>query len=318
MVTRQKVSERKNIDRTRYGAATVTKREKLNETTGKYESAPINTSGDGYTATRDSTGAITGLKIGESFFRGLNNDQYQQLIKEHKNRPLSISEQATKKAGEDIEFSQAYEAEKNRLNPPQVTPEQLAEVGQTGELLPEEQSFIEQTSEDIKQNQKMKDIYTNPLGIPIGPGEFFGPQTLTSTGVKVLNRLVPGLGYEVLNGLTKNEAVKDFLVDYSNQENYDAIKKNLNKTDEDIAVAKELALVPGRQGEAIKLYNKALSKKLRLKELLTQIANEDQGAYVEKLKDDLTEIEDYFRNQKIVDDDDLNINLKTSKTYEVQ
>lgn len=255
------------------------------------DDVPVNreTSGDGYNVTRDSTGAITGLKIGEKSFQGLNEQQYQQLIKEHKNRPL------TEPTPPEIT--------------PNATPEELAKIGEYNPSA----GLI--NAPNLGLNEPLTgDILTNIENRKRGQkGEMYGvngerlPFPVSSLTRFVPNTLRPKAALMQALKEQNGEDWQNYEGEYSNKNNYDAVITDVGQADDDIALAKDMAGVYGESAKAIALYNSALDRKAKAMNQLKMIAAADPDMWDKKIRQDMTALENYFApgKQKYWDDKEI-------------
>lgn len=290
----------------------VTKREKLNTATGKYEPSPTETSGDKYSVTRDSTGAITSLKIGESVFQGLNEQQYQELLRAHKNRPLSETEQwqanidKNKRYNEFLQSTPEYQA--------------LLESQQPGELMVAPQN---ETSKEIQGNIAQKNLSEElskgflGLGGATSAEEFIDPNTGEPFDVQwfeatKLNKLTKNLPNSktktfVLNMASENPDWQKYVDGYSNEKSFNKLLEDDISADTTISTALTTAENPEAAKQSKKFFEDAIAKKRRIYADLKQIADNDPREYAQgdvRLK--MTELEQYFREQEAIDRAEMN------------
>lgn len=256
-----------------------------------------------------TTGRITGVVFpdGQSF--KADEVSSRQMIEDWQNSPDRIREQANKQ----LNAQQIYnEEEQKRLPKSEISQEQISQVGQLNPVTPNDlTNSIIQNQQNQKASQAM-DIAIgalNPISLPLTLAGV-GVSDVTGLGVKVLNSAFPGSGTALLEALSKNEKVQAYLGDYSNKENYDLIKQDMERSDKSIAVSKQLALIPGRKQEAFQLYQDAQNDKLRDLEQLRIISANDQGLYVNKAKKDMADLETYFEKYKYLDDYEMEQLLK--------
>ena len=140
----------------------------------------------------------------------------------------------------------------------------------------------------IMQKNRMHDVITPAWGVS-------GPDTIN---------IVPAIGKKIAAVVAgNNPKVKDFLTDYSNEDNFKSVSKNIELADQQIAAAKAAATEPGYGTQAIQAYNEAMNQKRKSMAQLKQIASGDQKAYVSDVRIKLTELETYFSSEMKLNDD---------------
>lgn len=123
------------------------------------------------------------------------------------------------------------------------------------------------------------------------------------SGPDLLN-IAPGIGQRIAKIVSgSNPKVKDFLTDYSNQDNFDSVKRNIQSADIAIAAAIIAASDPEYSKDAIFTYEEAMNKKRRSMEQLKLISQGDQKAYINNVKDELIKLQTYFDSQMKTNDD---------------
>lgn len=192
-----------------------------------------------------------------------------------------------------------------------ITPEQISQVG-TPLINPGTPDTLTQ---DIQSNVETQgservQVLDQALG-GLVPGITL--RNFTGAGVKVLNRIAPGTGNAMLEAITKNDNIKSYLKNYSNQDNYSKVKDNLEIAETNIAAAKELAKFSDRSSEAIQIYNEAIDKKRTSLQQLKMISQKDQEAYIKDVKKDMVTLENYFSRLQQNDDLEMQMNLRNAK-----
>lgn len=195
-----------------------------------------------------------------------------------------------------------------------ATPVQLSTVGQVTEAPPDE------TTASIEQNIQNRALVASGQGYKIqeegGLGQQF-PQ------IPIVNKLVGAIPNKgnikntILNIAGENQALRDYLDDYSNYQEYQDIKGDLTTFDAEIATAKQLAADPRYATEAFEMYNNAQSKKLRAYANLKRISMSDQRDYVSDIRQDMTNLQSYFDQRKLGDDVEMREILSNARIKRV-
>lgn len=214
-------------------------------------------------------------------------------LKGIKNPEIEQTQRAEIQAGLDKD---ALKQQMIQAQTPQLTPEEIAQVGSLDPETLANDPLSENIQRNIRERESLGTIYDadgNLRTIPILPGRQIN---------KVSGAIPSGnIKNTIINLLSNSEAGRAYLSDYSNEDNFDKIKQNIDLSDDKISVAKDLAS-KGFSNEAQKLYSEALAQKEKSRRQLKLIAENDQRAYTQKVRLEMTELEVYFQDFKSNDD----------------
>lgn len=209
-------------------------------------------------------------------------------------KPLTLEEQWQQEL--DTSAAKAkWMAEHTPTPDPALNPELAAQIGQIDPNIANNPN--DPVSQSIKENAaayNRVDNLTNPLDRIAA-----FPSTINKvTGALGTVPIIGDVSRSVINILSTDRSAREYWNDYSNKDNYEAVKKNIGTADDQITksinTAKQDANTPENQELAIKVYNGAMSQKYATMKQLQDIAANDQRAYTDKIRDDLIELELYF------------------------
>lgn len=283
-----------------------------NSGTGKYRIQRKDPQGNNITEYALNSGDAdkqTYSGVGEQLYRGSNDAEVRAVVTSAQNA--------------DMQAQQAQE--------PNITPEQKAQIGQLDPNVINSQDAIDA---DIQRKiaMRMYEQGKNPDGTPLTIrddtlGNALNDATVRNfAGLPRLNQLtafvgtLPG-GTSIVNSLSNNREVREYLQDYSNADNLGRIRENIGKADiaisDAIEFAKNTENTPENNKIANRLYTEAISQKYKAIRQLTKIAENDQRAYSDSIQYDLADLELYFNGdktrgipaRKIVDDNNFYVAL---------
>lgn len=192
-------------------------------------------------------------------------------------KPLTKEEQFR----QQILDEQLKENIKSSMQPVNVTSEQLAQVGQTPTVT---DNYNNPLTRNILQNQQSRETINK---IPV----------LNLLG-KISDSLISIGGEEFKSSINSNidslPKLKAYLNDYSNKDNFKAVKKTKSDAKERINWAIQLANQPGNSDLAIETYNNALNE-LNRNAVQLKILSQDQKAYTDEVRLEMTDLETYMR-----------------------
>lgn len=191
-----------------------------------------------------------------------------------------------------------------------LTPEQQAQIGQLDKSVindatdPLSQDIIRNIQGLTTQNEMLNKPFdmNDPLGSGRAAINAIAGVTISPT-VRILNRnrVLPGAGNILLESITKDDNIKSILSGYSNEDNYDKIKGNIDQADKDIAQAMQRAKVD--PVNAASLYTLAQSKKYKAIGQLKAISDREPRKYADDAITDMTILMTYFNGEgKKLDD----------------
>lgn len=258
-----------------------------------------------------NTGQITGYikPNGESVF-GITQKEAQFLAKKYNPDTMGLGFADTPKLTQEqqiqaeIDRSVMKQEMINAQTPQNLTPEQASNIGTFNQDIINNPDALDAS---IQQNINYRN---NPLDIPIGDKGLLGLSVPYTNKVTGLINQIPYVGTSLINALSQDRKTREYLQDYSNKDNLDSIRKDIGTANKQIADmitnAKVTANTP-EQVKAIKeIYNNAQSVKFKKIAQLKLIADNDQRAYTDTIKDDLTELYKYFdEGGKFADDTEL-------------
>jgi len=267
------------------------------------------------------TGKITGVIINGKTLLTNNAKEAINLANQHLGRTQNptgtVSSDYTQLTHEqqvitDEKQRLADEALKATLQPtpqPNLSPEQQSQIGQLDKNILNAQDPL---SADIQKNANIRSIEMQPYLESRNVASLASPWNKMTAFVGKL----PG-GTSLINALSQDRGAREYLQDYSNQDNLNSIRKNIGVANtqitDAISYAKLSENTPENTKIAIQIYNEAISRKYKAISQLKQISESDQRAYTDSIKDDLTELELYFNNGarsgKVIDDNALYVAL---------
>ena len=272
------------------------RREEQNKTKPNNELTTGNTAKDTMPLIkRDAQGMITGVDLpnGDSF-NGISADDVQKIVDQWNKLTVPpdnsrfadmtkekqwAQELADKKAKEDFIASQT---------PPNVSQKQLQQVG----------VYNPSSSNDPNAAILTKDILGNAM---IRDYES-KPYTETGSSVSLIppiNKLaafagkLPG-GRELIAAMSTNKKTRDYLSDFSNENNFKTVEDNVRNAQTNLRLAIKMANQPGESQEAITAYNDALARIDISIRQLKMIERNDQRAYVDDVKNKRVELENFL------------------------
>jgi len=190
----------------------------------------------------------------------------------------------------DAQQAAAYD----KANPvPNVTPDQLSQVGQ----IPDLTNNPNQTTQDINANIQNRQALNN-MGQTYGPlgNVISGLSDASGLATGALNSVFPGSGTALLNTVSQNRDVRQFLNGYSQQENFKSVSQDVTNAQNNIALSIKLANQPGNSDLAIKTYNDAIARLNLADAQLKKTEQNDQRAYVDDIKLKRRDIQEYLTN----------------------
>lgn len=206
----------------------------------------------------------------------------------------------------DYKQKQADAAAIAALTPPNLTPEQRAQIGK---INPNNGLNPNDTlNQDILANIQAHNNGLNYIGTQFGndPNNFLGKvggATSLNTVMNILPKLtafaskLPG-GTSTVNALSQNRKLREYLKDYSNEDNLASVRKNVRTANTQIhdmiMNAKITENTPENNQVTNQIYNGAMQRKFDSIAQLKSIGNGDQRAYTDDIKDDLVELNLYF------------------------
>lgn len=227
-------------------------------------------------------GQMTGINFPDGRnFQNLQHDQVQSLLNDWNNTPEN-------KIKADLAQQQLVKdvtAQNTPPDAPNVTAEQLAQLGQTNPNL-QQQFMNNPTTQDIignvvKREQVLSGQMTNPDG--------------TTNPPPLLNKLSSVLPNAVTDVISENKNVREYLQDYSNANNFKSVSSDIQNAQNNLRLAIRLANQPGDSQDAITAYNDALTRLRVANAQLKYIESYDQRAYVEDIKRKRIELENYLQ-----------------------
>lgn len=244
---------------------------------------------------RDNTGKLVGAKFSDGrSFSGLDPRDIVRLAAGYKRSLLKTD------IPQEVPPASKAVVPNNTL-PPQ--PDILSELQQPTIAAPNELS--QSISENVQDFNRVNDL-TDPLqrlaAIPSSINK------LTSFAGRL-----PG-GKSVINSLASEDPnVRRYLQDYSNEDNFNNVVKNIELSDDKIKYAKSLASIPGYTDEAKRTYIRAQAEKRRALQQLKLISSRDQRAYTDKVRAEMIELQTYFDVLKLGDDIEMASNLQRAQ-----
>lgn len=258
---------------------------------------------------RDEQGNITRLELPDGrSFSGLKPGEYLRLLEAYKGSspaiarmPITAQEQFQAQANleqskQEFALNQIPQAPTVQ---PELTPQEVqSTAGFSNEINPQ---TILNTDENARK------LYFDTLNNAAAREGTNGAVKITDT----IYDLLPGGQYKkaLIKNLVTNPDRRDFLSGYSNEDNMDAIIRDLEFTNKDIETAKTLAAIPGYSKQARETYQTAQAKKVLLYTQLKRLSQADQRAYTTKAKDKMVEIENYWATYKTQDDFEITSTL---------
>lgn len=251
---------------------------------------------------RDEQGNINRLELPDGrSFSGLKPGEYLRILEAYKGSspamarmPITEAEQFQAQA-DQAQRQAEFKASQEPIIPatqPELTPQEVQSTSQfTSEINP-------QTV--LNSDEGLRNLYFDTLNNAAAREGTNGAVKITDT----LFALIPGGAAKkaLVNNLITNPDRKDFISGYSNEDNMDAILRDLDFTNKDIETAKTLAAIPGYSKQARETYQTAQAKKVLLYTQLKRLSQADQRAYTTKAKDAMVEIENYWEVYKTQDD----------------
>lgn len=239
---------------------------------------------------RDSdTGKKTGIKLPDGrILNGISPKEVDFL--ERKYLGLTTSASGRPFADETTASQKQADMQQQNLMMNPLIPQQQIEAAGSGQpnFNNTPVGARDELTSDIIEKNRMHDVITPAWGI---------------SGPDLLN-IAPGIGQRIAKIVSgSNPKVKDFLTDYSNQDNFDSVKRNIQSADIAIAAAIIAASDPEYSKDAIFTYEEAMNKKRRSMEQLKLISQGDQKAYINNVKDELIKLQTYFDSQMKTNDD---------------
>lgn len=223
------------------------------------------------------TGSEEDANLIESYYRRKKLQEYAKQQKEAQIRDEEETKTMRKKIQEE-------------MNPtkPNVTGEQLAQVGQTSDLI----KNPDELTSNIQRNVERRTAEEQLGNIPVLGGIFQANKaTDLLRGQEVLG-LKPQAALDVLS--QQNRDIRDYLQDYSNENNYKKILGNIQNAKDNIRLSIKAANQPGKSQDAITDYNAALSRLNLVNEQLKIIGSQDQRKYVDEIITKQEEIQNFL------------------------
>jgi len=239
-----------------------------------------------------------GVKVDGELYKGISEED--ATVYENIDRRKKLQEYASKmteaKIAEEVAYQRqkkAYEESTTPSPPVNVTQEQLARIGQAEDISGQPNEI----TSDIEKKNAIRQFEQAASNIPI------------SGGVFGLNKVLP-LGSEIpvagtiWNKLLRiagdqNKDVRDWIQDYSNEENYGKIKTEVQDAQAALKVAIRVANQPGdinASESAIIGYNAAISRLNLADAQLKMIGDRDQRKYADDIRAARTKLRKYIDN----------------------
>lgn len=248
---------------------------------------------------RDEQGNIQRLELPDGrSFSGLKPAEYLKLLEGYKGSSPAkaqqpITQQEKFQAAFDLQQSQeSFMNAQQPIIPPNVTAEQLASVGQvdqsTVDILADPLNPSDQERAQILANQQARE---NINKIPIV--NLLGK--ISNTALGVADKFAPGVKEGLLNNIDSFPKLKAYLNDYSNKDQFRSVQADVKQAQQSINFAIALANQPGNSDLAIETYNNAVTQ-LRRAEKTLKILEQDPKAYVDNVKLERQELQNYLDN----------------------
>lgn len=252
-----------------------------------------------------TTGVLNGVDLpGGDSFTDLTPDEVKKIIDNYNNDRAEPAGTMTQKEqiAADYAKQQAVQDYARSQAPPNLNSQETAQIGQLDPTVINSQTPLDQSIKGTLQNYNTA---SQPLSQDIAQlkeGNLFPlvPAFNKVTGIFARINAFGVSGSDLLNALSSKRGTREYLQDYNSGDNIISIRKNINLADQQISDAVDFA----RQTEnnpinnkiAIENYNQAISKKYKSIAQLSKIADGDQRAYTDSIKDDLTALDEYFNN----------------------
>ena len=214
-------------------------------------------------------------------------------------RKLAADKEASDRAR--VQESMNYDRLKKQMEaeatPQNVTPEQLAQIGQAPGIGGEPNELTADIQQNIERRRRA-DLLAGTQGTDFEiNAPFLNPAKYTSAATQI--PYVGGIIKFPLSIFTQNnEDLRDFLVeDYSNERNFGRVKDNLGLAKRKLNMAITLANKPGdieASQEAITGYNRAIAQINLSLAQMKEISQSDQREYSENVKDEIILTEKYL------------------------
>lgn len=234
---------------------------------------------------RDASGKSIGVQIpGEKEITGLKTKEISELIAGYYNS--NARQQAVSK-------NQALAQQT------EVDPAQAARIGefsqQYNEIAGQGSELTGNIIENMQSQQAERNIEKFTGGV--------GLNDINGVLTRLVNKQTGGSGTVLFNSLVQSRpALKAYFSGYSNENNYNAVKGNIDNAKLKITESLALAKQPGQADIAIDGYNRALAQLKYADQQLKIIGSTDPGAFTSKIVNDRADIEYYFRELKEYDD----------------
>jgi hypothetical protein len=239
-----------------------------------------------------------------SMFKGSEADANILLAVERKKKSIVADNQAivdqTKQQYANDQLRQSTLASLTPQAPPNVSQDQLNQLDpNTIPAAPNNEvgSSITQNIQNKANlnplNPKRQPTLQGALGFAPIAG-IFNAQQVAEEGTKI-----PFIGSGVkaiVDQLSKNQAMRDYFQDYSNENNYASIDTEISKAKSSIKYAILTANRGGDSQSAIDTYRAGIARLRLANNQLKQIEAGDQRKYVETVRNKRIELETYFND----------------------